>query len=66
MTRFARMRPLVLLLAALSPLGPAWSQGLPSASNATTAAMMTAGTTNLTVTSAPVTHAAVLLTGSVT
>ncbi|HEY1217983.1 MAG: tetratricopeptide repeat protein [Bryobacteraceae bacterium] len=65
MTRFARMRPLVLLLAALSPLGPAWSQGLPSASNATTAAMMTAGTTNLTVTSAPVTHAAVLLTGRV-
>lgn len=64
MTRFQGMRMLVLLPAALAPLGPAWCQGLPSGGPSADAAMA-ASTASFTVTSAPTTQPPILLTGRV-
>jgi len=62
--RFARMRLLVLLLGALWPFECAPGQ-TPGGSSPTTEAMISAATSNTIVSSAPVTHAPVLLTGRV-
>jgi len=63
-TRFERMRTLVLLLAVLSPLGPAWTQA-PPGSNATTSALIAAAAGTASGAQTAVTHAPVLLTGRV-
>lgn len=65
MTCFEKMRMLVLLLAALLPLGPAWSQGLPSSGNPTTDAMISAAAGNAALSPMATTHAPILLTGRV-
>ncbi|MGA2037695.1 MAG: tetratricopeptide repeat protein [Bryobacteraceae bacterium] len=64
MTRFERTRTLVLLLAALSPLGPAWCQP-PGGGNATTGAMIATAAGNAALAPTALTHAPVLLTGRV-
>jgi hypothetical protein len=63
-TRFERTRTLVLLLAALSPLGPAWCQP-PGGGNATTGAMIATAAGNAALAPTALTHAPVLLTGRV-
>ena len=63
MTRFERTRTLVLLVAALSPLGPARSQGLPSGANSSEA--MAAAAAGAALVPTALTHAPVLLTGRV-
>ena len=65
MTYFERMRMLVLLLAALSALGPARSQGLPASGNPTTDAMISAAAGNAALSPMATTHAPILLTGRV-
>lgn len=62
MTRFERILRLVLLLPALSPLGPAWGQG-PQGSSPDAA--MGAASASPAITSIPVTHPPVLVTGRV-
>jgi lipoprotein NlpI len=59
------MRMLVLLLAALSPLGSASGQPLPTGNNPTSNAPIAASTAGIAMTSAPTTHPALLLTGRV-
>jgi len=63
-TRFEGMRPLVLLLAVLSPLGTTFGQAPPSGSQAA-AAMIGTATGNATLSPAATTNAPILLTGRV-
>lgn len=65
MIRFERMRVRVLLLAALSPLGPAWSQGLPIGNSAASDAAVAAAAGCATLAPAAATHPPVVLTGRV-
>jgi lipoprotein NlpI len=59
------MRLPALVCAVLSPLGLAWSQGLPSGGSASTDAMIAAAAGNAALAPVATTHAPILLTGRV-
>lgn len=65
MACFERIRMLALLVAVLSPLGPAAGQTLPGGTSPTTDAMISSAAGNAALSPVAVTHPAILLTGRV-